>query len=131
MKLFTLFLAIFLLATATTGFAQFRNVDVKDDDISKEVTIVRLTPEMFSDQLYQPDFTLYLTNNHIQTETKTTQAFLYIGSEIVRKKFDLGFFTPAPYPRTVTEYSNAVRRQMFDAEPTSQQRRSPSLFRFN
>ena len=98
MKLFTLVLAIFLLATATTGYAQFRNVDVKDDDISKEVTIVRLTPEMFSDQLYQPDFTLYLTNNHIQTETKTTQGFLYIGSEIVRKKFDLGFLHLPPIP---------------------------------
>lgn len=131
MKPVIVFLAIFLLATAVTGFAQFRDPDLQKDEAPKELTTLRLTPEMFSNQLYQPDFYSYPTSNIQGTETKTTQAVIYIGSVIIRNKFDLGFFTPAPYPRTVTEYNNAVRRQMFDAEPTSQQRRSPALFRFN
>jgi hypothetical protein len=131
MKAFTIFWALFIVTTTGAGFAQFRNLNPDHIDDKETTTVVRLTPEMFSDQLSLPKLSPFPTNNFQLPETKTTQVLLFISSEVVRKKFDLGYFSPAPYPRTVMEYSNAVRRKMFDAEPTNQQRRSPRIFRFN
>jgi hypothetical protein len=134
MRVFTIFLAFFLLATAVSGFAQFRNTELHQQYDSEQIITLRLTPEMFSDQLSLPQLSPLSPHgfdNIRILETKAAQAFLFVGSEILRNKFDPGFFTPAPFPRTVTEYNNAVRRQMFDAEPTSQQRNRMPLFRFN
>lgn len=131
MKTLILLLTIFLLATAPFIYAQSQNEDQHKNDSIKELTTLRLTPEMFYDQLSFPDFTTNKRYEFQLTEAKKSQAILFVGSEIIRKKFDLDLFIPAPFPLTVTEYNNAVRRQMFDAEPTSQQRRSPGLFRFN
>ncbi len=131
MRLLIIFLALFLFITAISGFAQFRNLDMHQDHEYEETTTLRLPPEMFSDQLKIPQLAPYSFDNVRIPETKSAQAFFFVGSEILRNKFDLGFFAPAPFPRSVTEYNNAVRRQMFDAEPTSQQRNRMPLFRFN
>jgi hypothetical protein len=131
MKTFVLFLTVFLFTATIHGYAQFRSLEVQADDISQQAIQLRLTPEMFSDQLIVPDLAPHRLDLVTIPETKASQAVLFLGSEILRKRFDFGFFIPAPYPRTVTEYNNAVRRQMFDAEPTSQQRNQIPLFRFN
>lgn len=131
MRVVILFLSLFLFVTAVSGFAQFRNIELNQDDEMEQVTTLRLTPEMFSAQISLPQLSPHGFDNVRIPETKTAQAVLFVGSEVLRNRFDLGFFTPAPFPRTVTEYNNAVRRQMFDAEPTSQQRNRMPLFRFN
>ncbi len=131
MKIFTLFLSALFLSASANGFAQLRSAVAQTDEHSEETIQLRLTPEMFSDQISVPDLAPHRPDAFKIPETKAAQTVLFIGSEILRSRFDLGYFSPAPYPRTVTEYNNAVRRQMFDAEPTSQQRNRFPLFRFN
>lgn len=133
MKAFTLFMALFILTTAGSAFAQFRNLNPDQIDDKEKTTVLRLTPEMFSDQISIPDFTPDAQEPFQFLETKTSHNLIYLGASILWNKLDLdpGLSSFSAYPRTVTEYNNAVRRQMFDAEPTSQQRRSTIFFRNN
>ncbi|TVR26769.1 MAG: hypothetical protein EA390_14450 [Balneolaceae bacterium] len=133
MKAFTLFMAFFILTTAGSAFAQFRNLNSDQIDDKEKTTVLRLTPEMFSDQISIPDFTPDTQEPFQFLETKISHNLIYLGASILWNKLDLdpGSSSFSAYPRTVTEYNNAVRRQIFDAEPTSQQRRSAIFFRNN
>ena len=134
MKAFTLFTALFILTTAGSAFAQFRNLNPDQIDDKQKTTVLRLTPEMFSNQILIPDFTPEASLTFPFLETKISHNLIYLGTKILWNKLDLdspGLSSFSAYPRTVTEYNNAVRRQMFDAEPTSQQRRSTLFLRRN
>lgn len=133
MKAFTLFLALFIFTTAGSGFAQFRNLNADQIDDKKTDKVLRLTLEMFSDQISIPDFTPETQLTSQFPKSKFSHNLIYLGANILWNKLDpdSGLSSFPAYPRTVTEYNNAIRRQMFDAEPTSQQRRSTIFFRNN
>lgn len=132
MKTFTTILLPLLFAATSTGVAQIR-ADLNTLPESDETTVVRLTADMFFPQdqpLCQSFIPQQITDKAKLTDSRINQSVFFLGSEVLRSSFNMGFFAPAPYPLTVTEYNHAVRRQMFDAEPTSQQRRTRPLFRF-
>jgi hypothetical protein len=131
MKAPILFLALFTLATNGLCIAQIQNLNpdqIKDKDSE---TVLRLTTEMFSDQIPMPVFTSETPSSFHLLESGISHSLIYLGANILLSKLNLdsGLSSFSAYPKTVTEYNNSVRRQMFDAEPTSQQRRSSIIIR--
>ena len=106
-----------------------------NSQISKEID-VRLTPEMFfpdEDIVFQNRGTFNSALSHrdlIDVDNKPTLFILHFGAGILRNRLNFDFHGAGNFPISVTDYNNAIRRQMFEAEPTSQQRRN-SLFPFN
>lgn len=132
MKRLSILLIITLIASVISGYAQFKN-PAKYQHIFTETDAVPLaSPETLLSQMYLPKADLRTDQSIDFLGTKTGRVFLFIGSEILRKTFDLGTFSPAPSPRSVSEYNGAVNRQILYAEPTSQEwRRSTGVSIFN
>ncbi|MCC5942023.1 MAG: hypothetical protein JJU37_10825 [Balneolaceae bacterium] len=131
MEKFRLIAFLLIFGVVSLGHSQFRVIDEQPDyDFIDKNTVVRLTPEMFLGQLDLYDLSSHNEKQIPILDAKPTHFILYFGTGLFRNKFDLDFYGPANFPRNITDYNSAVRRQMFDAEPTSQQRRS-SIFRFN
>lgn len=133
MRVFTLFLAFFILTTTITGYAQFQNLNMEQIDDQESITVLRLTPEMFSDQILIPDLNADTESTFRFLETNLSHWLIHLSASVLWNKLDLdsGVSSFSAYPGTVTEFNNAVHRQMFDAEPTSQKRRSTIFFRNN
>lgn len=133
MKILTILVVLILLATAGSGYAQFRDLSKNMmEDQDKPITL-RLTPEMFSEQVSMHEFHPHSNRSSQFPVSKTPYRLIQLATDLLGNRLDIDFSTPSyiVYPKTVSEYKNAVRRQMFDPETTSQQRRSPTLFRFN
>ncbi len=120
---------LLFLGLVVSGYSQLRIVDYQDDFV-EETTIIRLTPEMFLNDMELPGIGFKSEQSIPLLEKKPTILFLQFGSGLLRNKLDLDFVGSTNFPLNVTQYNNAIRRQMFDAEPTSQQRRN-TLFPFN
>lgn len=133
----TIFAGLFLMISFSDVFAQLRvSVDEIDSSQKYQKIDIRLTPEMFfSDDeiVFQKKFMVQSDTPHrnlIDLENKTTTFMLNFGVGILRNRLNFDFHGAGNFPLSVTDYNNAIRRQIFDAEPTSQQRRN-SLFPFN
>lgn len=128
MRIFTLILLLILFTIAGSAYAQFRD----ELNNQKSQADVRLTPKMFTLQVSLTDHTFSTKLNFQFFESKASHRVILFGSSILTNKLDFDFRTTslAAYLTTVTDYNNAVRRQILYAEPTSQQRKSPLLLRF-
>lgn len=132
-----IFAGLFFMISLSDGFAQLRvSVDEIDSSQIIQEIDVRLTPEMFfsdydisiqTNTLFHSALT---QRNLIDVDNKPTLFILHFGAGIIRNRLNFDFHGAGNFPLSVTDYNNAIRRQMFDAEPTSQQRRN-SLFLFN
>ena len=128
MKRLSLLLIITLITTVISGYAQFRNAN-KYQHIGTEADAIPLvSAEILLNQMYLPTADIRTDQSIDFLGSKTGRVFLFVGSEIIRKAFDLGTFSPSPSPRSVSEYNGAVNRKILYAEPTSQEwRRSSGL----
>jgi hypothetical protein len=133
MKAVTLLLVLFTTGLSSTGHTQFRTLNT--DQLNSQVSQIslHLSTDEFATRVFLPDFTPDTQPKFSVLEKKATQISLLFGVSLLGNKFDFDF-RPAgldTYPVSVTEYNNVLRRQMFEAVPTSQKRRSTAIIRFN
>ena len=132
MKRVVLTLFFFIAFLASDIKAQSES-DKSDFNINNRQ--IQLTIDTFLDQNEMPEFTLYQNIEVMNFTTDTLfdsrfiKPLLYLGDGIIGQKLN-NRFHPRSFPRTVTDFNNAMERRMFDAEPTFQERRSFREFWF-
>jgi len=132
MKRVVLTLFFFIAFLASDIKAQSES-DKSDFNINNRQ--IQLTVNTFLEQNVIPEFTLY-QNIDVRNfrgeslfDSRFVKPLLYLGDGIIGHKFNYRFH-PRSFPRTVTDFNNAIERRMFDAEPTFQERRSFREFWF-
>ena len=126
MKFLILIYIISFLVFSDDGFAQIKSTD--EQNLKKDYDEIRLTVDMFFHDQNLLKLSSYKTVHNPLFDRKATQVFLILGSNVIHNNVEYNF-RPI-YPRTVSEYNRAIHNRFFDAEPTSQQRRTLP-FRFN
>lgn len=128
MKTPILIIAFLFSFAVCDAFAQLKSMESSPVDTTLSLTSNTL---LESPSLFQVKSFLYFdkdVRNQISIlDRKLTDYALFFGRSILANKNDFGSFQIYA-PRTVSQYNRQVSQLLFMAEPTSQERRSISLF---